>query len=110
MSLVHNFRRMIPLTDEYINRLKEELRLVEKNRLESMFVQVREILDLMPDVPHNIRGSAGSSLLCYCLGITEIDPVAWEIPVTRVMHDLLPDAPDIDIDRPYNRRKQQGSP
>ena len=106
MSLVHNFRRMIPLTDEYINRLKEELRLVEKNRLESMFVQVREILDLMPDVPHNIRGSAGSSLLCYCLGITEIDPVAWEIPVTRFMHDLRPDAPDIDIDVPYNRREE----
>ena len=97
---------MVPITDVYISRLKEELRLVEKHGLESMFVQVREILDLMPDVPHNIRGSAGSSLLCYCLGITEIDPIAWDIPVTRFMHDLRPDAPDIDIDVPYNRRDE----
>jgi error-prone DNA polymerase len=97
---------MIPLTPVYLNRLKEELRLAEKHGLERMFVQVREILDLMPDVPHNIRGSAGSSLLCYCLGITEIDPVIWDIPVTRFMHDLRPDAPDIDIDVPYNRREE----
>lgn len=106
MSLVHQFRRSVPMTDVYLDRLKEELRLVEKHGLERMFVQVREILDLMPDVPHNIRGSAGSSLLCYCLGITEIDPIAWDIPVTRFMHDLRPDAPDIDIDVPYNRRDE----
>jgi len=106
MTLLPYFRRMIPLTDVYIDRLKDELRLVEKHGLERMFIQVREILDLMPDVPHNIRGSAGSSLLCYCLGITEIDPVAWAIPVTRFMHDMRPDAPDIDIDVPYNRREE----
>jgi error-prone DNA polymerase len=106
MNLLPYFRRPLPTSDVYAQRLQEELRIAEKHGLERMFVQVREILDLMPDVPHNIRGSAGSSLLCYYLGITEIDPVAWEIPVTRFMHDLRPDAPDIDIDVPYNRRDE----
>jgi hypothetical protein len=106
MSLVHQFRRMPPLTPPYIGRLKNELRIIEKHHLEPMFLRVREILDLMPDVPHNIRGSAGSSLVCYLLGITDIDPIEWEIPATRFMHDLRPDAPDIDIDVPYNRRDE----
>jgi len=105
-DLVHQFRRMPPLTPAYIGRLKNELRIVEKHGLEPMFLRVREILDLMPDVPHNIRGSAGSSLLCHCLGIAGIDPVEWDIPSTRFMHDLRPDAPDIDIDVPYNRREE----
>jgi len=105
-ELVEQFRRMPPLKEPYLGRLREELRLVEKNGLMPMFLRVREILDLMPDVPHNIRGSAGSSLLCYCLGITDIDPVEWDIPATRFMHDLRLDAPDIDIDVPYNRRAE----
>jgi error-prone DNA polymerase len=106
VSLRDILRRGVPADPRYHERLTEELRLVEKHGLEPMFMQVRQILDLMPDVPHNIRGSAGSSLLCYLLGITEIDPIAWEIPVTRFMHDLRPDAPDIDIDVPYNRREE----
>ena len=106
MSLAHFFRRRVPDDERYLQRVAEELRLVEQNRLEPMFLRVREILDLIPDVSHNIRGSAGSSLLCYLLGITEIDPIEWGIPVTRFMHALRPDAPDIDIDVPYNRRAE----
>jgi error-prone DNA polymerase len=105
-ALPSYFRRPVPQTRPYVERLKLELRLAEKHRLAKMFVQVREILDLIPDIPHNIRGSAGSSLLCYLLGITAIDPLLWDIPITRFMHDLRPDAPDIDIDIPYNRRDE----
>jgi DNA polymerase III alpha subunit len=105
-NLTQYFRRSLPQTPLYRARLKFEIGLAEKHKLEQMFVQVREILDLIPDIPHNIRGSAGSSLLCYLLGITSIDPVAWQIPVTRFMHELRPDAPDIDIDIPYNRRDE----
>lgn len=106
MSLAHYFRRPVPDDERYRDRIAEELALVEQHRLEPMFLRVREILDLMPDVSHNIRGSAGSSLLCFLLGITDIDPVEWSIPVTRFMHALRPDAPDIDIDIPYTRREE----
>ena len=106
MPLSAYFRRPVPDDDRYHTRVAEELALVEQHRLEAMFLRVREILDLMPDVSHNIRGSAGSSLLCYLLRITDIDPIEWDIPITRFMHALRPDAPDIDIDIPYTRREE----
>ena len=104
MPLSDFFRRKVPENPTYHKRIAEELALVEQHRLEPMFLRVREILDLMPEISHNIRGSAGSSLLCYLLGITEIDPIEWEIPVTRFMHRLRKDPPDIDIDIPYTQR------
>lgn len=106
MPLSDHFRRKVPNKEIYLERVAEEIRLVEQHGLEPMFLRVREILDLMPDVSHNIRGSAGSSLLCYLLGITEIDPIEWDIPVTRFMHELRADAPDIDIDIPYTHRPE----
>ncbi len=44
------------------------------------------------------RGSAGSSLVCYLLGITDVDPIKWKIPVARFMNPLRDDLPDVDID------------
>lgn len=106
MPLSDHFRRAVPDDDRYRDRVAEELKLIAQHGLEPMFLRVREILDLMPDVSHNIRGSAGSSLICYLLQITDIDPIEWEIPVTRFMHHLRSDAPDIDIDIPYTRRPE----
>lgn len=106
MSLADHFRRNVPDDKRYHDRVKKELELVEINKLEPMFLRVREILDLAPEISHNIRGSAGSSLLCYLLRITDIDPIEWDIPVTRFMHELRTDAPDIDIDVPYNKREE----
>ena len=106
MSLDHHFRRPVSDNAIYRDRIAHELKLVEMHGLEPMFLRVREILDLMPDISHNIRGSAGSSLLCYLLGITDIDPIEWDIDITRFMHELRPDMPDIDIDVPYTRRPE----
>lgn len=106
MPLSDHFRRPVPDQKTYRDRIAHELRLVEQHNLEPMFLRVREILDLMPDVSHNIRGSAGSSLLCYLLGITDIDPIEWDIPITRFMHEQRSSPPDIDIDIPYNRRPE----
>lgn len=106
MPLSDHFRRPVPDQKTYHDRISHELKLVEHHGLESMFLRVREILDLMPDVSHNIRGSAGSSLLCYLLGITDIDPVEWDIPVTRFMHQKRTSPPDIDIDIPYTKRPE----
>lgn len=106
MPLSDHFRRRVPDQKTYHDRIAQELKLVEDHKLEGMFLRVREILDLMPDVSHNIRGSAGSSLLCYLLGITDIDPVEWEIPVTRFMNNRRTSPPDIDIDIPYTKRPE----
>lgn len=105
-EIVSRFVRPVPKGDGYQQRLAQELRLIENHGLTDLFVQVREILDLIPDIPRNIRGSAGSSLVCYLLGITDIDPLAWGLGLARFLHDLRPDMPDIDIDLPWNRRAE----
>ena len=88
----------------YVDRLQRELALIDLHKLTPMFVQVQDIIKLIPDIPHNIRGSAGSSLVCFLLGISHIDPIAWGIGLTRFIHELRKDMPDIDIDVPWNLR------
>ena len=89
---------------KYVLRLIEEFNLIEHFGFHDVFIQVCEILYLARNVPHIIRGSAGSCLLCYLLGITDIDPVKEKITLSRFMHKLRNDIPDIDIDFPAHLR------
>lgn len=108
------FIRPIPEHPKYKTQLEEEYELIDKNNFVQVFLQVRTILELIKgigeesgqSIPHIIRGSAGSSLLCYLLGITHIDPILYGIQLARFMNVLRKDIPDIDIDVPYNRREQ----
>jgi DNA polymerase III alpha subunit len=100
-KLFARFKRDYPETEEYQTRLAEELELVYKLKFVDYFHQICDILDLSQDIPHMTRGSAGSSLLCYLLGITDIDPIQWQIPLARFMNPLRDDLPDVDIDFPH---------
>ena len=53
-----------------------------------------------------IRGSAGCSLVCYLMKITDLDPILLNINLTRFMHENRSDMPDIDIDFPAHERKK----
>jgi DNA polymerase III alpha subunit len=99
--LVERFSRAIPDSPDYQDRLIEELKIIESFRFETYFLQILDILDLVKDIPHITRGSAGSSLVCYLLGITDIDPVAEGISHTRFINQYRTDDPDIDIDFPH---------
>lgn len=108
------FIRSIPEHPKYQRQLEEEYELIDKNNFVQVFLQVRTILELITllgeesgqPIPHIIRGSAGSSLICYLLGITHIDPILYGIQLARFMNSLRKDIPDIDIDVPYNRREE----
>ena len=102
------FLRKIPESEEYTKRLEEELVLIEKFQFTQVFLQVVQILTIARrlHIPHIIRGSAGSSLVCFLLGITEIDPVLYKLELARFMNTGRQDLPDIDIDVPYNRREE----
>lgn len=104
MNLTSSFRRKIPHGKEYADRLARELKLIEKNNFANVFLQVREILDLVPDFRHVTRGSAGCSLVGYLLGIHNLDPVQNCFALSRFMHELRTDLPDIDLDFSYNQR------
>jgi len=99
--LITKFTRQIPDTEEYNTRLTEELELIAQLGFAKHFLRVREILDLTRDIPHITRGSAGSSLICYLMGISDVDPVKEHIPLARFMNPKRDDLPDIDLDFPH---------
>lgn len=112
-TLTPLFVRSIPEDPRYKARLEEEYTLIDKNNFCRVFLQVKKILELIADIsrettpiPHIIRGSAGSSLVCFLLGITHIDPILYGIELARFMNTARTDIPDIDIDVPYNRRDE----
>lgn len=102
--LLNLIKKKIPDHEVYCNRLIKEFRLIKKFKFENVFVQVGEILDLAGNIPHIIRGSAGSCLLCYFMNITNIDPIKEKITLSRFMHKKRKSIPDIDIDFPSHLR------
>lgn len=100
------FRRSIPDDVRYRERLALEFALIDTNGFTEVFLQVQTILGFMHDIPHIIRGSAGSSLVCWLLGISYFDPIQYGLELARFMNEGRKDMPDIDIDVPYNRRDE----
>lgn len=106
IQLINNFTRKVPLKKRYFMRLSYELNLIKQKGFFKTFFQVIDILKIIDqDIPTVIRGSAGSSLICYLLGITSVDPVKFKISLSRFMHEKRQDLPDIDIDFPSHLRE-----
>jgi DNA polymerase III alpha subunit len=106
LDISNNFTRELPNDIIYHHRLYREFKLIIKNKFVDCFKQVIEILKMTKNIPHIIRGSSGSSLTCFLLGITHIDPIKYNISLARFMNNLRTNLPDIDIDFPYNRRAE----
>ena len=104
--LLNRFKRPVPPGPEYQTRLAEEFELILNQRFTDYFLQICDIIDLTTDLTHMTRGSAGSSLVCYLLGITDVNPVEWNIPVARFMNPLRDDLPDVDIDFEHHRQTE----
>ena len=102
------FLRPIPPDPKYETRIQQEFALIDKNGFTRVFLQVQNIMELCKklQVPHIIRGSAGSSLVCYLMGISHTDPLKYDMDLARFMNHGRTDMPDIDIDVPYNRREE----
>ena len=103
-SIIDKFVRKCPKNISYLNRLATELDIIIIKNFYEYILQVVELLDLVKDIPHIIRGSAGSSLVCYCLGITNIDPVADSVSFARFLNEARDTMPDIDFDFPHKQR------
>ena len=52
------------------------------------------------------RGSAANSVVCYCLGITSVDPTKFKLLFARFMSDARDEPPDIDVDFEHERREE----
>ena len=100
------FIRTIPSSPEYINRIQFELQLLYKKNLLSYLIQAIEILHITKNMPHVTRGSCGSSLVCYLLGISHVDPIINNIKFARFLNEYRNNLPDIDLDFPHNLRDE----
>ena len=99
------FIRPVPQKQEYTERLEEELKMYQDKNLFPYLLRALEILRLAGNIPHVTRGSCGSSLVCYLLGISHVDPIVYNISFARFLNAHRNTLPDIDFDFPYHRRK-----
>ncbi|MBQ1952896.1 MAG: DNA polymerase III subunit alpha, partial [Alistipes sp.] len=91
-----------PLSDEVVERLKFELHIMKTMGFPGYFLIVqdficaaRELLDVSVGPG---RGSAAGSAVAYCLGITQIDPIKYDLLFERFLNPDRISLPDIDID------------
>jgi DNA polymerase-3 subunit alpha len=95
--------------DEYMARLNEELQVIRDKNFGPYFLVVRSMIawakkeDIMVGPG---RGSAAGSLLCYALGITDIDPIIHGLLFFRFINPERNDFPDIDTDIQDSRREE----
>lgn len=99
----------IPDLREYEERLEKEVKLVEEMGFEGYFLIVWDLIQMakakkIPVGPG--RGSVAGSLLAYSLGITEIDPLEYDLLFERFLNPERISLPDIDIDFCGRRRDE----
>jgi len=90
------------------DQIEHELALIEQLRFEPYFLTVADIVRWARS--QNIlcqgRGSAANSVVCYCLGVTEIDPARATLLFERFISAERGEPPDIDIDFEHQRREE----
>ena len=100
-------RRYPEQTPEVKQRLERELRVIEKMRFASYFLIVWDFITWAKnqDIPVGPgRGSAAGSIAAYTLGITDIDPLRYNLMFERFLNPNRVTMPDMDIDFCYDRR------
>src|SRR5437879_3171197 len=105
-----------------VRRLEDELQLIEHHKLSGFFLVYHALFDLAREVAADIRrgsrramgnllpgrgrGSSVSSIVCYLLGLSHIDPIANKLFLGRFLNETLASVPDIDLDFPREIREE----
>ena len=94
--------------DKWQPQIEHELALIRQLEYEAYFLTVADIVRWARD--HHIlcqgRGSAANSVVCYCLGVTEVNPEEASLLFERFISAERAEPPDIDIDFEHQRREE----
>jgi error-prone DNA polymerase len=102
-------QRYEALTKKVKRQLEEELALIIRLGFAGYFLIVWDIVNFCRE--NNImvqgRGSAANSTVCFCLGITPVDPVSNHLVFERFLNESRKGWPDIDLDLPSGDRRER---
>ena len=89
-------------------QIERELALIEELRYEHYFLTVADIVQFARSqgILCQGRGSAANSIVCYCTGVTEVDPQRMQVLFERFISKERNEPPDIDIDFEHERREE----
>lgn len=93
----------------YVDRLQQELSVIKDKKFAPYFIVVQNMLNWAKKNDIMVgpgRGSSAGSLVCYALGITEIDPIRHGLLFFRFIDQDRDDMPDIDSDIQDSRREE----
>jgi len=94
-------------TDLYKQRMRYELDVIKQTNYANYFLVVWDIAkySLENNITFNVRGSAAASLVLYCLGVTLIDPLEYNLVFERFLNIERKEMPDVDLDFQDNKRE-----
>ncbi len=96
------------VSQKVVKLIEHELALIADLQYEPYFLTVYDIVAFArsQDILCQGRGSAANSAVCFCLGITEVDPARMEMLVERFISKERNEPPDIDVDFEHERREE----
>jgi error-prone DNA polymerase len=109
------FARRLPVAttppdkhDKVRKLIEHELAIIAQAKYEPFFLTVYDIVKFArsQDILCQGRGSAANSVVCYCLGITEVDPSRMQMLFARFISIERNEPPDIDVDFEHQRREE----
>ena len=95
--------------EEYIDRMEYELSVIDKMGFNAYYLIVSDFVGYAKskDIPVGPgRGSGAGSLIAYLVGITDVDPMEFDLLFERFLNPERVSMPDFDIDFCYNRREE----
>lgn len=98
----------LPLPEKVVTNINHEMKFVREMNYASYFLTVYDIVRFAREqkILCQGRGSAANSTICYCLGITSVDPTKFDLLFERFISSARNEPPDIDVDFEHERREE----
>ena len=93
---------------DVLQRLEYELDVIKQTKFANYFLVIHDVISFVrkQNILFGVRGSAAASIVLYCLGITDIDPLAHRLVFERFLNIERKEMPDIDLDFQDDRRDE----
>ncbi|HEV8378236.1 MAG TPA: error-prone DNA polymerase [Tepidisphaeraceae bacterium] len=96
------------IPQKVVNQIDHELKLIAELKFEPYFLTVQDLVRFARSrgILCQGRGSAANSAVCYCIGVTSVDPARIDVLFERFVSAARGEPPDIDIDFEHERREE----